>query len=69
TDVRYNTVTILQEGNVIQSIQVPAERVDINGLARGIYRVEVRATNVAGAMSAPAISDFAIQAPPPPEHI
>ena len=69
TDVRYNTVTILQEGNVIQSIQVPAERVDINGLARGIYRVEVRATNVAGAMSAPAISDFAIQAPPSPEHI
>lgn len=69
SDVRYNTVTILQEGNVIQSIQVPAERVDINGLARGTYRVEVRATNVAGAMSAPAISDFAIQAPPPPEHI
>ncbi|EOV6262284.1 DUF1983 domain-containing protein, partial [Proteus mirabilis] len=33
------------------------------------YRVEVRATNMAGAMSAPAISDFAIQAPPPPEHI
>lgn len=69
SDVRYNTVTILQEGNVIQSIQVPAERVDINGLARGTYRVEVRATNVAGAMSAPAISDFAIQAPPPPEYI
>ena len=69
SDVRYNTVTILQESNVIQSIQVPAERVDINGLARGTYRVEVRATNVAGAMSAPAISDFAIQAPPPPEHI
>ncbi|WP_311748343.1 phage tail tip protein J-related protein, partial [Proteus penneri] len=69
SDVRYNTVTILQEGNVIQSIQVPAERVDINGLARGTYRVEVRATNVAGAMSAPAISDFAIQAPPSPEHI
>ncbi|WP_109399574.1 DUF1983 domain-containing protein [Proteus sp. TJ1640] len=68
SDVRYNTVTILQEGNVIQSIQVSAERVDINGLARGTYRVEVRATNVAGAMSAPAISDFAIQAPPPPEH-
>ncbi|HEK2746880.1 DUF1983 domain-containing protein [Proteus mirabilis] len=69
SDVRYNTVTILQEDNVIQSIQVPAERVDINGLARGTYRVEVRATNVAGAMSAPAISDFVIQAPPPPEHI
>ena len=69
SDVRYNTVTILQEGNVIQSIQVPAERVYINGLVRGTYRVEVRATNVAGAMSAPAISDFAIQAPPPPEHI
>ncbi|NBN45683.1 DUF1983 domain-containing protein, partial [Proteus sp. G2626] len=68
-DVRYNTVNILQNGKVIQSIQVPAERVDINGLARGTYRVEVRATNVAGAMSAPAISDFAIQAPPPPEHI
>ncbi|NBL90107.1 phage tail protein [Proteus sp. G2673] len=66
SDVRYNTVTILQEGNVIQSIQVPAERVDINGLARGTYRVEVRATNMAGAMSAPAISDFAIQAPPAP---
>ncbi|MEQ5350122.1 phage tail protein, partial [Proteus genomosp. 6] len=69
SDVRYNTVNIFHNGKVIQSIQVPGERVDINGLARGTYRVEVRATNVAGAMSAPAISDFAIQAPPPPEHI
>ncbi|MBI6371979.1 DUF1983 domain-containing protein [Proteus mirabilis] len=65
-DIRYNTVNILQNGKVIQSIQVPGERVDINGLTRGTYRVEVRAINVAGAMSAPAISDFAIQAPPAP---
>ncbi|EOY6238431.1 phage tail protein, partial [Proteus mirabilis] len=66
SDIRYNTVNILQNGKVIQSIQVPGERVDINGLTRGTYRVEVRATNMAGAMSAPAISDFAIQAPPAP---
>ncbi|WDQ25665.1 phage tail tip fiber protein [Proteus mirabilis] len=66
SDIRYNTVNILQNGKVIQSIQVPSERVDINGLTRGTYRVEVRAINVAGAMSAPAISDFAIQAPPAP---
>ncbi|HGN1799591.1 TPA: DUF1983 domain-containing protein [Proteus mirabilis] len=66
SDIRYNTVNILQNGKVIQSIQVPGERVDINGLTRGTYRVEVRAINVAGAMSAPAISDFAIQAPPVP---
>ncbi|UBH63279.1 phage tail tip protein J-related protein [Proteus vulgaris] len=69
SDVRYNTVNIFHNGKVIQSIQVPGERVDINGLARGTYRVEIRATNVAGVMSAPAISDFVIQAPPPPEHI
>ncbi|HEK0674123.1 TPA: DUF1983 domain-containing protein [Proteus mirabilis] len=69
SDVRYNTVNILQNGRVIQSIQVPGERVDINGLARGTYRVEVRATNMAGAMSAPAISDFAIQAPPAPIEV
>ncbi len=66
SDIRYNTVNILQNDKVIQSIQVPGERVDINGLTRGTYRVEVRAINVAGAMSAPAISDFAIQAPPAP---
>lgn len=66
SDIRYNTVNILQNGKVIQSIQVPGERVDINGLTRGTYRVEVRAINVAGAMSAPAISDFSIQAPPAP---
>ncbi|MBJ2108381.1 MULTISPECIES: phage tail tip fiber protein [Proteus] len=66
SDIRYNTVNILQNGKVIQSIQVPGERVDINGLTRGTYRVEVRAINVAGAMSSPAISDFAIQAPPSP---
>ena len=66
SDIRYNTVNILQNDKVIQSIQVPGERVDINGLTRGTYRVEVRAINVAGAMSAPAISDFAIQAPPVP---
>ncbi len=69
SNVRYNTVNILQNGRVIQSIQVPGERVDINGLARGTYRVEVRATNMAGAMSAPAISDFAIQAPPAPIEV
>ncbi|MDF7238413.1 MULTISPECIES: phage tail tip protein J-related protein [Proteus] len=66
SDIRYNTVNILQNGKVIQSIQVPGERVDINGLTRGTYRVEVRAINVAGAMSASVISDFAIQAPPSP---
>ncbi|HEK3185072.1 TPA: phage tail tip protein J-related protein [Proteus mirabilis] len=66
SDIRYNTVNILQNDKVIQSIQVPGERVDINGLTRGTYRVEVRAINVAGAMSAPSISDFAIQAPPAP---
>ncbi len=66
SDIRYNTVNILQNDKVIQSIQVPGERVDINGLTRGTYRVEVRAINAAGAMSAPAISDFAIQAPPAP---
>ncbi|MER1776245.1 phage tail tip protein J-related protein, partial [Proteus mirabilis] len=66
SDIRYNTVNILQNGKVIQSIQVPGERVDINGLTRGTYRVEVRAINVAGAMSAPAISDFAIHGPPAP---
>ncbi|MFN6831761.1 phage tail protein, partial [Proteus mirabilis] len=43
SDIRYNTVNILQNGKVIQSIQVPGERVDINGLTRGTYRVEVRA--------------------------
>lgn len=66
SDIRYNTVNILQNGKVIQSIQVPGEHVDVNGLTRGTYRVEVRAINVAGAMSAPAISDFSIQAPPAP---
>ncbi len=39
--IRYNTVNILQNGKVIQSIQVHrGERVDINGLTRGTYRVE-----------------------------
>ncbi|WP_066752844.1 phage tail tip protein J-related protein, partial [Proteus myxofaciens] len=66
SDIRYNTVNIIENGKVIQSIQVPGERVDVNGLTRGTYRVEVRAVNVAGAMSAPAISDFVIQAPPAP---
>ncbi|HEM6896385.1 TPA: DUF1983 domain-containing protein [Providencia stuartii] len=65
-DVRYNTVNILENGKVIQSIQVPSDRVDLSGLVRGSYRAEVRSINAAGAMSAPAIVDFAIQAPPAP---
>ncbi|HGJ5855640.1 DUF1983 domain-containing protein [Arsenophonus nasoniae] len=65
-DVRYNTINIIEDGKVIQTIQVPGERVDISGLPRGTYRVEVRAVNAAGAISQPAIRDFSIEAPPPP---
>nr|WP_305071528.1 DUF1983 domain-containing protein [Providencia sp. wls1943] len=68
-DVRYNTVNIIQDGKVIQSIQVPQDRVDLSGLVRGSYRAEVRSINAAGAMSAPAIIDFDIQAPPKPVSV
>ncbi|EUC97650.1 DUF1983 domain-containing protein, partial [Providencia alcalifaciens] len=68
-DVRYNTVNIIQDGKVIQSIQVPQDRVDLSGLVRGSYRAEVRSINAAGAMSAPAIIDFDIQAPPNPVSV
>ncbi|HGJ5854796.1 DUF1983 domain-containing protein [Arsenophonus nasoniae] len=68
-DVRYNTVNIIEEGKVIQTIQVPGERVDIAGLPRGTYRVEVRSVNAAGAISQPTIRDFSIVAPPPPINI
>ncbi|MCX9115419.1 phage tail tip protein J-related protein [Providencia rettgeri] len=68
-DVRYNTVNIIGSGKVIQSIQVPQDRVDLSGLVRGSYRAEVRSINAAGAMSAPAIVDFDIQAPPKPVSV
>ncbi|EUC97646.1 DUF1983 domain-containing protein, partial [Providencia alcalifaciens] len=68
-DVRYNTVNIIQDGKVVQSIQVPQDRVDLSGLIRGSYRAEVRSINAAGAMSAPAIIDFDIQAPPKPVSV
>ncbi|MEY0062853.1 phage tail tip protein J-related protein [Providencia hangzhouensis] len=68
-DVRYNTVNIIENGKVIQSIQVPQDRVDLSGLVRGSYRAEVRSINAAGAMSAPAIVDFNIQAPPKPVSV
>ncbi|WP_336431902.1 phage tail tip fiber protein [Providencia rettgeri] len=68
-DVRYNTVNIIQDGKVVQSIQVPQDRVDLSGLVRGSYRAEVRSINAAGAMSAPAIIDFDIQAPPIPVSV
>ncbi|EJD6670200.1 DUF1983 domain-containing protein [Providencia rettgeri] len=68
-DVRYNTVNIIESGKVIQSIQVPQDRVDLSGLVRGSYRAEVRSINAAGAMSAPAIVDFDIQAPPKPVSV
>ncbi|AXO17597.1 DUF1983 domain-containing protein [Providencia stuartii] len=68
-DVRYNTVNIIENGKVIQSIQVPQDRVDLSGLVRGSYRAEVRSINAAGAMSAPAIVDFDIQAPPQPVSV
>ena len=68
-DVRYNTVSIIESGKVIQSIQVPQDRVDLSGLVRGSYRAEVRSINAAGAMSAPAIVDFDIQAPPQPVSV
>ncbi|MEX9908587.1 DUF1983 domain-containing protein, partial [Providencia rettgeri] len=68
-DVRYNTVNIIENGKVIQSIQVPQDRVDLSGLVRGSYRAEVRSINAAGAMSAPAIVDFDIKAPPKPVSV
>ncbi|EUD02118.1 PF09327 domain protein [Providencia alcalifaciens RIMD 1656011] len=68
-DVRYNTVNIIQDGKVVQSIQVPQDRVDLSGLIHGSYRAEVRSINAAGAMSAPAIIDFDIQAPPIPVSV
>ncbi|TNV05029.1 DUF1983 domain-containing protein [Providencia rettgeri] len=68
-DVRYNTVNIIESDKVIQSIQVPQDRVDLSGLVRGSYRAEVRSINAAGAMSAPAIVDFDIQAPPKPVSV
>ncbi|MDH2364880.1 phage tail protein [Providencia rettgeri] len=68
-DVRYNTVNIIENGKVIQSIQVPQDRVDLSGLVRGSYRAEVRSINAAGAMSAPGIVDFDIQAPPKPVSV
>ncbi|MTB45828.1 phage tail tip protein J-related protein [Providencia sp. wls1950] len=68
-DVRYNTVNIIQDGKVVQSIQVPQDRVDLSGLVRGSYRAEVRSINAAGAMSAPTIIDFDIQAPPKPVSV
>ncbi|MCG9949209.1 DUF1983 domain-containing protein [Providencia rettgeri] len=68
-DVRYNTVNIIESGKVIQSIQVPQDRVELSGLVRGSYRAEVRSINAAGAMSAPAIVDFDIQAPPKPVSV
>lgn len=68
-DVRYNTVNIIENGKIIQSIQVPQDRVDLSGLVRGSYRAEVRSINAAGAMSAPAIVDFDIQAPPKPVSV
>ncbi|QBY42817.1 phage tail protein [Arsenophonus nasoniae] len=63
-DVRYNTVNVIENGQVIQTIQVPGERVDIAGLPRGTYRAEVRSVDAAGAISQPTILDFAIEAPP-----
>ncbi|MFS1539322.1 MAG: DUF1983 domain-containing protein [Candidatus Phlomobacter fragariae] len=68
-DVRHNAINILENGKTIQTIQVPGERVDIAGLPRGIYRVEVRAVNAAGAISQPIIQDFLIEAPPPPVNV
>lgn len=70
-DVRYNTVNIIQGGKVAQSIQVPepGNRVELSGLVRGSYRAEVRSINAAGAMSAPSIVDFDIQAPPKPVSV
>ncbi|MBD1229396.1 phage tail tip protein J-related protein, partial [Xenorhabdus griffiniae] len=69
SEVAFNRVTIYQDDRIIQTIQVPGESVNISGLVRGNYRAEVRAVNAAGAMSAPAVFEFSIQAPPPPVNV
>ncbi|OKP02076.1 host specificity protein J [Xenorhabdus eapokensis] len=69
SEVAFNRVAIFQDDRIIQTIQVPGESVNISGLVRGNYRAEVRAVNAAGAMSAPAVFEFSIQAPPPPVNV
>ncbi|WP_237386706.1 phage tail tip fiber protein [Xenorhabdus sp. Sc-CR9] len=68
-EVAFNRVTIYQDTRIVQTIQVPGESVNLAGLVRGNYRAEVRAVNAAGAMSAPAVFEFSIQAPPPPVNV
>lgn len=65
-NISYNIVYIRQGGRVIQTIQVPGERVNINGLPRGSYQMAVVAVNAIGLRSTEAMIIVEIRAPDKP---
>ncbi|MFS1538275.1 MAG: hypothetical protein ACL7BU_05780 [Candidatus Phlomobacter fragariae] len=68
-DVRHNAINILENGKTIQSIPGLGERVDIESLPRGTYRVEVRAVNAAGDYFIDHNTGFSIEAPALPVNV
>lgn len=68
--VSYNIVNIFDStGKMVYNIQVPGNRVNLNGLEQGNYRVNVFAVNNIGTRSVAAELVFDIQAPNKPYAI
>lgn len=69
-NVAYNTVMIYDSvGKLVYNIQVPANRVNITGLEKGTYRVNVFAFNNIGTRSPAAELIFDISAPDAPYKV
>lgn len=69
-DAAYNNVVIFDStGSVVNTIQVPGNRVQINGLVKGKYKVNVYAFGFNGAKSSPGYIEIDISAPSVPTNI
>lgn len=66
TAVAYNIVIIRQAGVTVQTIQVPGQTVNINGLVRGSYDFAVIAVSYLGAKSPEGLLTVVIEAPAAP---
>ncbi|QPB12057.1 central tail fiber J [Providencia phage PSTCR4] len=69
-EAAYNNVVIFDStGNVVNTIQVPGNRVQLNGLVKGKYKVNVYAFGFNGAKSSPGYVEIDISAPNMPTNI
>lgn len=69
-NISYNAVQIFDsDGALVFNVNVPSNKVNLNGLKSGVYTAQVVAYGVSGGKSAPAVAQIDVRAPSAPTSI